>query len=75
MKKNIGIEDRIIRFVLFDGLLGVTLAGFELSAGWNTAIFIASLYILMTLIFGYSPLYHLFNWNTRFSTQNNTSSL
>ena len=74
MKKNISIEDRIIRFVLFDGLLGFTLAGLELSVFWHYTLFVLSMYLLFTIIIGYSPFYHLLGIDTNFSEPKNGST-
>ncbi len=65
MKKNLSIEDRLVRFVIFDGLLGATLAGFDLPPGLHQFFYWVSIYIMVTIIFGYSPLYHLLGISTR----------
>ena len=65
MKKNLGITDRIVRFVIFDVLLGATYLGIELPVGWAYASFIVSVLLLISIITGYSPIYHLIGWNTR----------
>lgn len=65
MKKNIGISDRIIRFVAFDLLIGASFMGFETPL-WAAAIaFFLSLSLIFTVITGYSVLYRLLGISTR----------
>ena len=64
MKKNLSTEDRIIRFVLFDLLIGVSLSGMDVGVVVANIVFILAIYVLATLIIGYSPIYHLLRINT-----------
>lgn len=64
MKKNIGISDRLVRFVLMDLLLGLSYLGMEIPPQILGISFIVSLYLIFTFIIGYSPLYHLFGIKT-----------
>lgn len=65
MKKNLGISDRMVRFVVFNLLFGLPLAGVVMPDWLQHITFLLSLYMLITLIIGYSPLYHIVGWNTR----------
>ena len=65
MKKNVGITDRIIRFVFMDLVLGMCLWGMNVPNWLANFSFILSIYIVFTILFGYSPLYHAFNFSTR----------
>ncbi len=65
MKKNLGVTDRIIRFVLMDIMMGLSLAGIEMPQYLANTAFMISFYLVVTLIAGYSPLYHLLGLNTR----------
>lgn len=65
MKKNVGITDRIIRFVFMDLLLGMSLWGMNVPAWFTNFSFILSIYLIITIIFGYSPLYHIFDFSTK----------
>ena len=65
MKKNIGIADRIIRFVLLDGLLGVPYYGFDISPIVSNLSFVAVILLGITILTGYSPIYHALNIDTR----------
>ena len=63
-KKNIGITDRIIRFVVFDFALGIVLTGFDIPDQLQLILVILGLYILFTVITGFSMIYKLFGYNT-----------
>lgn len=65
-KKNVGITDRLIRFVAVDLLLGISYLGTEQDPILLSSIaFITSIIIMFPLITGYSILYRLFNISTR----------
>ena len=64
MKKNVGITDRIIRFVFMDLLLGMCLWGMNVPDWFSNLSFIVSIYLVFTILFGYSPIYRLFDFNT-----------
>lgn len=64
MKKNIGITDRIIRFVAIDLLLGFSFMGFDIPMYYATIAFVLSMALVLTIITAYSPLYHLFEIST-----------
>lgn len=64
MIKNLGVVDRIIRFVLFDLLLTLTYSGLEVSRLLSICLGILSLYVLVTVVIGYSPIYHMLHFNT-----------
>jgi len=64
MKKNVGITDRIIRFVFMDLLLGMCFLGMNVPDWFANLSFIASFYLIVTIIFAYSPLYHIFDFAT-----------
>lgn len=64
MLKNIGISDRIIRFVFMDLLLGMCYWGMNVPEWFVNTSFILSIYLVITMIVGYSPLYHLFGFST-----------
>ena len=66
LKKNIGIEDRIVRFVVMDFLLGASFLGIELDPFWTNASFILSIILVITIIIGYSPIYHLLGISTKY---------
>lgn len=65
MKKNIGITDRIIRFVAFDLLLGLSFLGFDIPPTLALWSFGLSMALGLTIILGYSPIYHLLGISTR----------
>ena len=65
MKKNIGISDRLIRFVLMDLLLGASYYGISLPLFWANLTFIISLGLIFTILIPYSPIYHLLGISTR----------
>jgi hypothetical protein len=65
MKKNVGITDRIIRFVAIDLLLGLSFLGFEIPMEYATVAFITAVIIGLPMIFGYSLVYQLMGWSTR----------
>ena len=64
MKKNIGITDRIIRFVAIDLLMGFSLSGLEVSAVYTNAAFLLSIGLALTILTAYSPIYHLLGIKT-----------
>ena len=74
IKKNLGVTDRIIRFVLVDLLLGSSYLGIELPQPLLLAAFIISLLLIITIIIGYSPIYHVLGWNTRESSTESTET-
>ena len=65
MLKNISIEDRIIRFVIFDFLVGMSYWAVETYPILAGIAFLTSLIVLLTVIFGYSPVYHIFGFSTK----------
>ena len=65
MKRNIGISDRIIRFVAFDLLIGASFMGFEVPMWVATVSFIIGMSLIFTVITGYSALYHILGISTR----------
>ena len=65
MKKNLGIADRIVRFVLVDFLIGSAYMGFDIPAVLSNVGFILAIILAISIVFGYSPIYHLFGWSTR----------
>ena len=64
MKKNVGVTDRIIRFVIMDLLLGMCLWGMNVPGWMANASFIISIYLVFTMIFAFSPIYMLFRFST-----------
>ncbi|MBT8230222.1 MAG: DUF2892 domain-containing protein [Saprospiraceae bacterium] len=64
MTKNVGVVDRIIRFVAMDLLLGFTLMGFEIPGYLTNICFIISIYLGFTVLFGLSPIYHFLKIST-----------
>jgi hypothetical protein len=64
MKKNIGITDRIIRFVVIDVLLGLSFLGQDIPPYLATAAFIISILLAITIIIAYSPIYHVIGIST-----------
>jgi hypothetical protein len=65
MKKNLGVTDRIIRFVFMDLLLGMCLWGMNVPILVATVSFVLSLYLIATIVVGYDPLYHIVDFDTR----------
>jgi len=65
MKKNVGVTDRIIRFVFMDLLLGMCLWGLTVPLWVANISFIVSIYLIITIIFAYSPIYHLLKYDTK----------
>ena len=64
MKKNIGISDRIVRFVLTDLLLGASLAGMDIPSYLSTLIFFGALLTGVSIVTAYSPIYHILGVDT-----------
>ncbi|MFT5168906.1 MAG: hypothetical protein ACI8P3_004151 [Saprospiraceae bacterium] len=64
MKKNIGITDRIIRFVIVDLLLSVSYLGLEIPPMYMNVTFVMSLLLILNIITGYSLIYQLFGLST-----------
>lgn len=65
MKKNIGVTDRIIRFVLFDIIIGLSYLDFNIPPALSMVMFVVVMILLLTVIFGYSLLYQLLGISTR----------
>ena len=75
MKKNVGISDRIIRFVFFDLLLGASFMGFDIPPMIAYIAFPLAVYLLITVIFGYSPLYSILKLNTVYKEEGSNSNI
>ena len=75
MKKNVGISDRIIRFVIVDLLLSLSLVGLEIPETYATIIFIVSIILVLTVLIGYSPIYHLLGISTKDEALKNQTSV
>jgi hypothetical protein len=65
MKRNVGITDRIIRFVIVDLLLGASYLGIEIPPVLGMIAFLISLSLIFTIVFGYSVIYHILGISTR----------
>lgn len=65
MIKNIGAIDKIIRFVIVDLLLGFSFLGKDIPSYVATVAFIISVLLVISMFTSYSPIYHVFGWNTR----------
>jgi len=65
MKKNIGISDRIVRFVITDLLLGASLAGMDIPPSLSTLIFFGALLTGVSIVTAYSPIYHILGIDTQ----------
>ena len=50
------IENRFIRFIVFDLLLGLELSGFEMPSALSTTIGFVAIYLLITSIIGRCPI-------------------
>jgi hypothetical protein len=64
INKNIGVFDRIIRFVIFDLLIAFSMSDFIENPLFANANTILMLVLLATVIIGFSPIYALFNFST-----------
>ncbi|MGA0283529.1 MAG: YgaP family membrane protein [Saprospiraceae bacterium] len=64
MNKNVGVTDRIIRFVFMDLLLGMCLWGMNVPLWFANFSFVFSIYLVFTMITGYSPIYMLLKFST-----------
>lgn len=64
MKKNVGVTDRIIRFVFMDLLLGMCLWGMNVPQWFANFSFVLSIYLVFTMITGYSPIYTILKFST-----------
>jgi len=64
-EKNLGITDRIIRFVIFDLLVGASLAGMAMPIFAEYLAFFGFLYLLITLVIGFDPFYYFLGINTK----------
>lgn len=64
MKKNIGIVDRIIRFVLFDLFIGANLSALEIASHWRMIFFAVAIILLFTIVTGFSVIYKLIGFST-----------
>lgn len=65
MKKNLGMSDRIVRFVAIDLLLGFSFLGYDIPEIYATLAFIGSFYLAVTMIIGYDPFYHIFGYSSQ----------
>ncbi len=65
MKKNIGITDKIIRFVVIDLLLGLSYLGKDIPESLAYISFIIVILLVISMITSYSPIYHLLKISTR----------
>lgn len=65
MKKNIGIIDKIIRFVVIDLLLGLSYLGKDIPDNLAFVSFIIIILLVISMITSYSVIYHLLNISTR----------
>lgn len=63
--KNLGISDRIIRFVLFDFTIGLPLAGGDLPDWLKMTLLITSIILLITIVIAICPFYKIFGISTR----------
>ncbi|MEW6516342.1 MAG: DUF2892 domain-containing protein [candidate division FCPU426 bacterium] len=64
MTKNLGVLDKGARFFVCTlcGLIGMTR---EPRSGLNGLLILVAIYLLITALSGYDPLYAAFRWNTR----------
>lgn len=65
MKKNIGITDKIIRFVVIDLLLGFSYLGKDIPDSLAFVSFIIVILLVISMFTSYSVIYHLLNISTR----------
>ena len=65
MIKNIGVIDKIIRFVVIDLLLGFSFLGKDIPPYLATISFVVCVLLVISMFTSYSPIYHVFGWNTR----------
>lgn len=63
--KNLGITDRIIRFVLFDFTIGLPLAGGDFPDWLTTTLFVTSIILLITIVLATCPFYKIFGISTK----------
>ena len=63
-KKNVGVTDRIVRFVMIDLLLGFSLIGVDIPMWVANISFGICLGLAFTVFFGYSPIYHALGKST-----------
>ena len=63
MKRNMGTVDRVIRFILGVAALVVSFLFID-SPGWQIALWVVALIMLVTSYFGVCPLYMLFHIST-----------
>jgi len=69
MKKNVGIMDRIVRFVPAFIIAVLRMAGIVSGTG-GTILTIAAIVLLVTSLTGFCPLYLPFGINTNKSSNN-----
>jgi len=65
MKKNLGVTDRLIRFVIFDFTIGLPLAGGEFPEWLKMTLFITGIVLLVTVIIARCPFYKILRINTK----------
>lgn len=65
---NVGLPDRVGRFIVTAGLLSVTLFGTG-AAEWGVYAALLSIPIMMTALVGYDPIYHMLGIRTAFISQ------
>jgi hypothetical protein len=70
-RKNLSAIDRIVRFVIVDLLLGMSYLGEEIPMILAKIAFILSLILIVTIIVGYSPVYHILGISTREKSEKN----
>lgn len=65
---NVGLPDRMGRFIVTAGLLSATLFG-TVSAEWGVYTALLSIPIMLTGLTGYDPIYHMLGIRTAFVSQ------
>jgi len=64
MKTNMGTTDRMLRIALSIIIIALIIS-VNFSIQIKTILFIISIFFVLTSIFGFCPIYRIFNFNTR----------
>ena len=64
MKKNLGVTDRLIRFIFVDFTIAFPLAGGEFPEWLTTTLFITGIVLFITVIIARCPFYKVLGINT-----------
>ena len=64
MKKNAGVIDRLLRLVGVHFIISYVDLGLVSNNLFHMSLSILALYLIVTLVFGFDPIYKFFDFNT-----------